>query len=163
MCLAVAFELSYFLANWNTLLAGNLSKLTLPSLMVLDTKSSSFRKNQKMSLWSILAVSRGIWLSLLVSAQHCTTHPCCSFLVLKLVSKSNLAQTLLDCGLQYSSYFPHIVSRVSSFEDRFQDTHWSIVQSPLHAITFCTAHILGELQVCIPKYFLHLRHHLKNL
>ena len=81
MCLSVAFELSYFLANWCTLLAGNLSKSTLPSLMVLETKSSSFRKKQNMSLCSILAVSRGIWLSSLVPAWHCTTHPHCSFLV----------------------------------------------------------------------------------
>ena len=59
ICLAMAFELSNFLANWCTPLAGNLSRLMLPSLMVLDTKSSSFRKNQNMSLCSILAVSGG--------------------------------------------------------------------------------------------------------
>ena len=59
ICPTMAFELSNFLANWCTLLVGNLSRSTLPSLMVLDTKSSSHRKNQNMSLCSILAVSRG--------------------------------------------------------------------------------------------------------
>ena len=32
-----------------TLLAGNFSRLTLPSVIVLDTKFSSCKKNQKMS------------------------------------------------------------------------------------------------------------------
>ena len=57
---AVALELSSFWASCLTLLAGNFSRSTLPSLMVLETKSSSLRKNQKMSLCIILAVSGGI-------------------------------------------------------------------------------------------------------
>ena len=43
--------LSNFLASCHTLLSGNFSRLTLPSLMALETNSSSFRKKkQKMSL-----------------------------------------------------------------------------------------------------------------
>ena len=38
---AVAFALSNFFTSCFTLLVGNLSKSTLPSVMVLDTKSSS--------------------------------------------------------------------------------------------------------------------------
>ena len=47
MCLAVALEFSIFLASWHTLLAGNLSSSTLPSFIVLETNSSSFRKKTK--------------------------------------------------------------------------------------------------------------------
>ena len=38
---------------------GNLSRSPLPSIMVLDMKSSTCRKNQKMSQCSIFVVSRG--------------------------------------------------------------------------------------------------------
>ena len=43
----VALELSNFLASCCTLLAGNFSRSTLPSLMVLETDSSSLRKKNK--------------------------------------------------------------------------------------------------------------------
>ena len=59
ICLAVVFEVSYFFARWHTLLAGNLSRSTLPSFMVLETNSSSCRKNQNMSLCKIFATSGG--------------------------------------------------------------------------------------------------------
>ena len=36
-------------ASWKTLLAGNFFRSTLPSVIVLDTKSSSCKKNEKMS------------------------------------------------------------------------------------------------------------------
>ena len=49
----VALELSSFLASCLTLLAGSFSRSTLLSLMVLETKSSYLRKNQKMSLCKI--------------------------------------------------------------------------------------------------------------
>ena len=53
MCLAVAFEVSIFFASCLTMLAGNLPRSMLLSLIVLETNSSSFKKNQKMSLWRI--------------------------------------------------------------------------------------------------------------
>ena len=74
MCLAVALELSIFLANCWTLLAGNFCMLMLPSFILLVTKSLSFIKNQKISLCNILAVSGRYFAKLLVPALHYTTH-----------------------------------------------------------------------------------------
>ena len=70
MWCTVALELSILFASWHTLLAGNLSKSTPPSLKVLDTNSSSHKKNQKMSLWRILAVSGGVF-SQIDLCLHC--------------------------------------------------------------------------------------------
>ena len=130
---------------------------------VLDTKSSSFRKKTKDvtveyfgCFWGYLAKFTCACMTLYHSSM--LQFPC-----LKLVSKSNLAWTSFDCGLQYSSYFPHIVSRVSSFEDRFQDTYWSILQSPLHAITFLHCWHFRRAASLHSKIFLHLRCHLRNL
>ena len=116
-----------------------------------------------MSLCSILAVSRG-YLAMFTCACMVLYHSSMlQFPCLKLISKSNLAQTSLDCGLQYSSYFPHIVSSISSFEDKFQDTYWSILQSPLHAITFLHCWHSGRAASLHSKIFLHLRYHFRNL
>ena len=163
MCLTLAFELLYFLANWCTLLAGNLSKLTLPSLMVLDTKSSSFRKKTKDVHVMYFGCFQGYlakFTCACMALYHSSTiwFPC-----LKLVSRSNLAQTSLDCGLQYSLYFSHIVSRVRLFEDKFQDTYWSILQSLLHAITFLHCWHSSRAASLHSKIFLHLRCYLRNL
>ena len=54
---AVALEPSILFASCQTQLAGNLSKSAFPTLVVLDTNSSSHRKIQKISLCKILAVS----------------------------------------------------------------------------------------------------------
>ena len=59
MCLAVDFEDSIFLASYLILLVGILFKTLFESLMVLETNSSSFMKNQKTSLCNILADSGG--------------------------------------------------------------------------------------------------------
>ena len=99
-------------------------------------KTSSFRKNKKMSLWSILAVSGGYLAKFTCACMALYHSSTLQFPYLKLISKSKLAWTSFDCGLQYSSYIPHIVSKVSSLENRFQDTYWSIPQSLLQAITF---------------------------
>ena len=45
LCLAVTFELSIFFASCLTMLAGNLSRSILLSLIVLETNSLSLRKN----------------------------------------------------------------------------------------------------------------------
>ena len=82
------------------LFAGNFCKSTLHSLMVLDTKSSSFKKNQNISLCKILAVYGGY-----------LARDTCAYTALyqsstdllpghKLVSRSNLALTSFSCGLQ---------------------------------------------------------------
>ena len=57
MHLVVAFELSILYTSCLILFVGNMSRSILLSLIVLETNSSSLRKNQKMPLWSILAVS----------------------------------------------------------------------------------------------------------
>ena len=59
MCLMVDLEDSIFLESCLTLLTGNLSVSMLESLMVLETNSSSFKKNQKISLCKILGGSGG--------------------------------------------------------------------------------------------------------
>ena len=112
LCLAMVFELSYFLASWHTLLAGNLSKSTLPSFMIFETKSSSHQKNQNISLCKILAVSGGYFMRLTCA---CTLLYHSSKLLdpwKKLVNKSNLACTSLDWGLQNSSNCVQIVSNL---------------------------------------------------
>ena len=123
MCRTIAFELSSFFTSCHTLLAGNFSKSTLPSLMVLDTNSLSRRKNQNMSLCNILAVSGGYFAKFTctcIALYHSST---LQLPWQKLVSRSNLALTSLDCSLHYSLYFLHIVSRVNLLEGRFQDTY----------------------------------------
>ena len=57
---AVALLDSSFFASWQTLLAGYCCRSAQPSFSVLETNSSSFRKNQNMSRWRILAVSGGV-------------------------------------------------------------------------------------------------------
>ena len=131
MCLAVALELSIFLASWHTLLAGNLPRFTLPSFIVLETNFSSFSNNQKISLCSILADSGG-YLARLICAWSTLYHssmllvPC-----LKLVNKSKWALTSFAWGLQNSSKHSQIVSKLRSALDRLQDTCWPIPNSPL--------------------------------
>ena len=100
MWCTVALELSILFASWHTLFVVNLSKSTHPSLMVFETNSSSCRKNQKMSLCSILAVSGG-YLARLNCV--CTVLYHSSTLVLpcqKLVRRSKWADTSFDWGLQ---------------------------------------------------------------
>ena len=74
MSLAVDFEDSIFLASCLILLAGNFSRSILESLIVLETSSSSLRKNQKISQCKILAVLVGNWQETLQLELHCTTH-----------------------------------------------------------------------------------------
>ena len=118
MCLAVVCELSNILAICLTLLAGNLLNSTCPSFKVFDTNDSSFKKNQKMSLWRICAVSGGY----LASATYVCTALCHSSTLisvcLKLVSRSNLALNSFACGLQNSSNF-------SSISLLGSDLHWA--------------------------------------
>ena len=75
ICFAVALELSIFLASWHISLARNMLESILLSLIVLETNSSSFRKNNKIyrceESWQFLD---GTWLMQSVFVQHCTTH-----------------------------------------------------------------------------------------
>ena len=160
---AVALELSIFFASCLTLLAWNFSRSTLLSFMVLDTNSSSCRKNQKMSQYKILAVSVG-YLARLTCA--CTALYYSSKLLLpclKLVRRSKWACTSIVCGLQNSSYFPQIVSRLRSSDEKPQDTYWSIPKSPLQAITFLHFCCSGSAESSHSRMFSHFKHHFKNL
>ena len=123
MCLAVALELFIFFTSCLTLLEGNLLRSILLSLMAFETKSSSFRKKQKIYLCKILAVSCGYLAKatcVCTALYHTSTFlsPC-----LKFVSMSELYLTSLDWGLQSSSNFSHIKSRVSSSLVRFHETY----------------------------------------
>ena len=123
ICFAVACELSNFLAICLTLLAGNLLNSTWPSFKVLDTKDSSFEKNQNISLWKISAVSFGYLAS---PTGVCTASYYSSSLIsacLKLVSKSNLALNSFAHGLQNSSNVFQMTSRVKSSLDKFNDMY----------------------------------------
>ena len=55
---------------------------------------------------------------------------------LKIVTRSKQALTSFNCGLQNSSNFPQILSKLSASADKHQDTYWSIPKSPHQAITF---------------------------
>ena len=93
-----------FFASCLTLFAGIFSRSMLLSLVVLDTNSSSFKKDQKMSWCKMFAVSCGYL------ARHtwaCTAlyHSSTDLLSRwKLVSTSNLALTSFAWSLQNSSY-----------------------------------------------------------
>ena len=152
ICLALALELSIFLASCHTLLARNFSRSTLPSLISLDTNSSSFIKNQNISRCKILAVSGG-YLARLTWA--CTTLYCLStlqFHCLKLVNRSNWALTSLDYGLQNSSNLSHIVSNLGSYLSKFHDTYWSIPESPTPYYYFLALLFLWEGSKLTLKY-----------
>ena len=113
-----------FFANCLTLLAGNLSRSILESFIVLETNSSSLRKNQKMSLCNILAVSWGYLAKLIcdcTALYHSSTEqsPC-----LKLVIKSNLALISSVCGLQNSSKFCQVTSKHISSGARSHEMYY---------------------------------------
>ena len=159
----VALELSIFLASCLTLLSGNFSRSTLLSFMVLDTNSSSCRKNQKMSWCKIFAVS-GEYLASLTWACTALYHsstllfPC-----QKLVRRSKWACTSLVCGLQNSLYFPQIVSRLRSSFYKSLGAYWSIPKFPLQAMTFLHFWCSGKAASSQSRMFSHFKCHLKNL
>ena len=154
---------SSFFASCLTLLAGNLSKSILFSFLVLDTNSSSFKKNQIISLCKILAVS-GAYLArdtcACTSLYHSSTKrlPC-----LKFVSRSNLALSSFTCGLQKSSYLDHIVSEQRSSMGKHQEIYWSIPKSPLQAMTFLHFFDSGNIASSQSRILSHFSFHFKNL
>ena len=158
----MAFELSYFLASWPTLLAGNLSKSTPPSFMVFETKSSSCRKKLNIFLCKILVVSGGYFVGLTCA---CTLLHYSSTLLdpwQKLVNKSNLAHTSLDWGFQNSSNQVQIVSNFNSSFVKPQDTYWSMSKSPLQAMTFLHCCGSGSVASSHSSMFFHFNLHFKN-
>ena len=162
MCLAVALELPIFLASWCTLLAANFSRSTPPSLIVLDTNSSSHRKNWNISQCKILAVSGG-YLARLIWACTALYHSSTLLLAcLKLVTRSNWALTLLDWSLQNYSNLSHIVSRLNSSLDKHHETYWSIPKSLLQAMTFLHFCFSGRATSSHSSIFSHFQSLLKE-
>ena len=157
------FETLYSFRSCHTLLAGNLSKSTLPSLMVLDTNSSSHKEKWKMSLQRTLAESGG-YLARLTCACTALYHsstlqlPC-----LKPVRRSKWAHTSFDWGLQNSSNFPKTVSKFTSSDGKLQDTYWSMLKTPEQAITFLHFWCSGNAASSHSNIFSHFKHHFKNL
>ena len=162
MCLAVAFELSILFTSCLTLLAGSFSKSTSPSFMVLDTNSSSCKKNQNISQCRILAVSGG-YLARLTCA--CTALYHLSTLLLpfhKLVGSSKWTLTSFNCGLQNSSNSPQIAVKFRSSTDKHLDTYWPIPRSLLQAITFLHFCCSGSAANSHSKMFSHFKCHFKT-
>ena len=163
MCLAVDFEDSLFLASCLTLLAGYLSKSMLESLMILETNPSSFKKNQKIPLCKILAVSHGFlardnWACTALYLSSTEWLPS-----MKLVSMANLALSLLVCGLQKSSNLANMTSKLRSSGSKHHDRYWSIPKSPLHAMTFLHFLESGNMASSQSNMFSHFSFHLRNL
>ena len=138
-------------------------KSTLPSVIVLDTKSSSCKKNKKTSQCNIFTVSDGYF-----ARFTCTWAALYHSLMLlllwwKVVKRSNWPLTSLDCGLQKSLNLSQIVSRFISPLDNPQDTYWSIPNLPDQGITFLLFWHSGRAASSHSKIFLHLSFHLRNL
>ena len=163
ICLVVDFEDSIFLACCLTLPVGNFSQIYIWIINVLETNSSSFRKNQKISQCKILAVSGGYLARDTWAWTALYTHQLTDCLVLKLVSRSNLALFLLVCSLQISSYSAQITSKLISSWVKHHDTYWSIPKSRIHAMT--CLHLLdsGNMTSSQSNVFSHFSFHLRNL
>ena len=69
----------------------------------------------------------GTWLMQLVFVLYCTIHQLIFSPCVKLVNKSNPALTSIDWGLQNSSNFSHMTSKVSS---SLVKIHWHILVYP---------------------------------
>ena len=110
----------------------------------------------------ILAVSGG-YLARLIWACSELYHSC-KLLVpcLKLVNRSKWTLTSFDCGLQNSSNFPQIVSKVSSSPGKHHETYWSMPKSPLQATTFLHCCCSGKAASSHSRIFLHFKHHFKT-
>ena len=163
MCLAVDLDDSNLLASCLTLLAEHFSRLMLESLIVLETNSSSLRKNQNVLLCNILAVSAGyfarlicVWMVLYHSSTLVSPYR-------KLVKRSNLALILLVWGLQNSSNLFHIISKHNSSWGKHHDTYWSIPKSPDQATTFLHFLVSDSIASSQSNMFLHLVFHFRNL
>ena len=161
----VTFELSIFLASCLILLAGNLPRSILLSFMVLDTDSSSLRKNQK-----YLCEESWLWLSLVDtwseqpgSGQCYTIHPPTCFLAGSLL-EDQIGPTLhLNGACRILQTFLQIVSRVTSSVDRLQETYWSMPKSPLQVITFLHFLLSESITSSHSRIFSHFKYHFRHL
>ena len=126
----------HFLSKLPDLTCWELVKIYVDVIYGFRNKFFILEKEPKIYLWRILALSggylaRATWVLTVLSHSSTNLFPC-----QKLVRRSNGALTSFDWGLQNFSNFSQIVSRVSSSEDRLQETYWSMPKSPFQAITF---------------------------
>ena len=127
----------------------------LVQIYILITNGSGYKffitqEKQKISLCKILAVSRGYlakltWAYTALYLSSTLLLPC-----LKLV-RSKWACTSFDCGLQNSSNFPQIVSKVNSSAGKHHETYWSMPKSLLQASNHFLA-FLTLRQCCKLKF-----------
>ena len=140
----------HFLCKLPDLACGKLVRSILLSLIVLETNSSSLRKNQKMSPWGILAVSWGV-LSQSNLGRYCIVSFINRFVALPEASKQVKAGPyFIPLWLAELFIFPQIVSSISSSLDKLHVTYWSIPKSPFHAITFFYCFFLVTWQAHTP-------------
>ena len=147
------FGTFHLFASYHTLLAGNLSKSTLPfadcsgyKFFILEEKPEYVSVQDFGCFWGYLARLTCACTALYHSSTLLL--PC-----LKLVRRSKWAHTSFDWGLQNSSNFPQIVSKVNSSDGKLHETYWSMPKSPLQAISFPIFVTLAKLQGHIPEYF----------
>ena len=104
--LGCGFRAFHLFVSCLALLAGNLYRSMLLSFIVFETNSSSLRKNQKISLCRILAVScvylaNATWVCTALYHSSTDLSPC-----KKLVSQPSLALTSLDWACKTPQIFP---------------------------------------------------------
>ena len=114
MCLVVDLEDSHFLASCLTLLAGNISRSMLESLIILETNSSFLRKKPKYVSMQVLLFQVGTLLGWSELVQQYPFHLHSSLLAQYFVKRSNLALTSFVCGLQNSLNLDQMTSKHNS-------------------------------------------------
>ena len=145
-CLGVTCNLFYVPSSrlWRLNLLSKLTHLVCWKLLQIyigmmdgfGKTSSSLRKNHKLSQCKILSVSDG-YLARDTWAWTALYHSSTEWLAcVKLVSRANLALTLLVCNLQESLSLAQITSNLRSSVSKHHDTYWSNPKSPLHIMTF---------------------------
>ena len=149
MYLAVALELSIFLASWHTLLGVNLSRSTLSSLIVLVTNSSSLRKNQRYPYVVSWQSLEGIWQDWSMLGLLCTIHQCFLYLVWSLSVNQNGPWLHLPEAYKTLQSAPKLCPSLG-LPEAGSRTHTSPSQSPHSKLQLsCIFGILGVLQAHI--------------
>ena len=136
----------------------------LLSFIVLETNSSSLGKNPQMSLWSILAVSgeflakeTWVWTALYHSSTDLFPcwKPCEKMKPSPHFIWLRLAETLQTSPKLYQALALHWTSS--------RETYWSMLKSPLQAITFLHWLFSGNIPSSHSRMFSHFKWHLMNL
>ena len=103
-------------------------------------------------------LARLIWACIVLYHSSTLLVPC-----QKLVKRSKQALTLFTWGLQNSSKWSQVVSKLRSSLGRPQDTYWSMPKSLLQATTFLHIWHSGSVASLHSSMFLHFSPHFRNL